>query len=510
MWLVVNRTNLTARGVGLVAGRIRRTPDQRLTRVAAATVATMLVAAGISGPAAASSTLPWGPCIDSTLAVAGFECARLDVPVDPNQPEAAQFSLALTRHRSTGSTSERIGSLLYNPGGAFGSGLDAARRQWPALSTNVQRRFDLVSWDPRGFGATTPALTACSVAPFRPPATGPVDWTAQAAAYEPVVAAANADCYARNAAIAAHMSTTDVTRDLEAIRVALAEGQLTFYGASNGTMIGYDYATTYPDKVRAMILDASINPLGSIAGLSAYSIAGDDAWKVFTAARPRAARQFAASLAALNRKPLRLTPTQIFTRWDLIGGALGATADEQGYDQLAAAIGYVHLALTGAPAKRDAAKHVLLQDWTPAAEGWAAGQSSLVECSDFTDRPSPAEQAALIEQAQGAAPIAGPFLQTQVGLICGGIPPPTPTPLRAPEQSSLPVLIIGATHDAVAPYPLTTGMKAHFPNARLIAYASRQHVTWTGRSACVNNAADRYLITASLPTHDLSCPTTHP
>jgi len=153
-------------------------------RTALAIALTFLLAtAGLVAPAEAA-TLAWGPCSDSTLARAGFQCARLDAPVDPANPAGPQFSLALTRHLSTGKAAERIGSLLYNPGGP-GPGLAAAPDLWLRLSPDIEQRFDLVSWDPRGFGATTPALAACTVAPFTPPATGPVDWQAAVADYPP-------------------------------------------------------------------------------------------------------------------------------------------------------------------------------------------------------------------------------------------------------------------------------------------------------------------------------------
>jgi pimeloyl-ACP methyl ester carboxylesterase len=474
----------------------------------AAALAAGLVAWGPVTPAT-GQTLAWGQCSNSTLAVAGFQCARLRVPVDSANPGGGEFSLALTRHASTGRAAERIGALIFIPGGAFGSGLDAAPWEWPALSANIQRHFDFVSWDPRGFGATTPALAACTVAPFRPPAVGPVDWNAAVDAYRPIVAAANTDCYARNNALAGHITTADVARDLESIRVALGETTLTIYGASHGTKVGYEYATAHPDHVRALVLDSSVDPTGSIAGLATSALAADDAWRVFTAARPHAARQFAASLAALGQRPLQLTNTQTFTRWDLLD-AVGLTANEEGYDQLAAQIGYVHLALTGPPDKRRAAARVLLRDWTPASEGWAAGLASLVECSDFSDRPGPAEQAVLLDQAHAVAPLQGQYAQAQLGMTCEGVPEPTTPPSRAPDPSTLHVLLIGTTHDAATPYLLTTRMRGHFPISRVVTYDSTQHVSWTGRSACVNQIADRYLLSLRLPTTDVRCPSTHP
>ena len=117
----------------------------------------------------AESTLTWGECSVQSLVDAGFKCATLIVPMDRNDPNGETVSLALTRHRSTGTTDERIGSLIFNPGGPGGSGMHAAAAIFAELPAEILRRFDLVSWDPRGVAESAPALANCpSPWPSRP------------------------------------------------------------------------------------------------------------------------------------------------------------------------------------------------------------------------------------------------------------------------------------------------------------------------------------------------------
>ena len=118
------------------------------------------------------------PCSDPTLAEAGFECATLRVPGTAVRPAGATVALALVRHRATGTAAQRIGSLIFNPGGPGGSGVSAIPGVWDLVPPSVRERFDLVSWDPRGVGESAPSLTAdrCPSPYPRRPATGSVNW----------------------------------------------------------------------------------------------------------------------------------------------------------------------------------------------------------------------------------------------------------------------------------------------------------------------------------------------
>jgi pimeloyl-ACP methyl ester carboxylesterase len=275
-------------------GRSRSTLVPHLPAVIALTAAA-LIAAMMGAPAptvAATGTLQWAPCTDSLLA--DFQCTQMHVPMDRREPTGPQFTLLAGRHASTGSATERIGTLVFIPGGPGDSGVSMLPGLWYVLPEELKRRFDLVTWDPRGAGGTTPALRPCAYPrdganPYR---TGAVNWRswgnearAQASEFE-------AACQVENAAIIAHLGTNENASDLDALRAALGEDRLSFWAVSFGTRIGAVYALTFPDRVRAMLLDGPMDPTSGWMPAEYYSPAGVKGFQWVARYFPTAGRQF--------------------------------------------------------------------------------------------------------------------------------------------------------------------------------------------------------------------------
>ena len=206
--------------------------------------------------------LDWVNCGD------GFQCATANVPLDYDEPHGATIALRLKRLPAA-DPSRRIGSLFLNPGGPGGSGVEFVQDQAPYLfSREVRARFDLVGFDPRGIRRSTPLRcfgsldeVGAALAPFPFPYTH---------AQERVWARADhaiATACAKNAGpIIDHMSTANVARDLDLLRQAVGDSKLTYYGISYGTYLGETYANLFPEKVRALVLDAVVDPVGWSTG----------------------------------------------------------------------------------------------------------------------------------------------------------------------------------------------------------------------------------------------------
>lgn len=198
-------------------------------------------------PSTDSSTLAWGSCATfgipspSLLGTTHWECSTLDVPMDPFDPGAdlPPVTLALTRHPATGT---RLGTLVMNPGGPGGSGLEAAWGIRSAMPVDILRAYDIVSWDPRGIGASTP----------------PIDCGDDPDLESPEFMA---DCAQHTGELAAYLSGPYSAADLEAIRVALGEERLDYLGYSYGTIIGATFAADHPDQVGHFVLDGATDPL---------------------------------------------------------------------------------------------------------------------------------------------------------------------------------------------------------------------------------------------------------
>ena len=186
------------------------------------------------------------------------ECSSLDVPVDPADPTGATVSLSLARLPAT-DPDARIGTLITNPGGPGGSGVEFLGNDG-IFNDEINRRFDIVSWDPRGVGGTAPLQCGSGFSDtFLSTDLAPRDAAGRAALEESLAANVEA-CIDGDASLLAHIGTDAAVADLEAIRQALGGDPITYVGFSYGTLIGLRYAEQYPDALRAMVLDGVVRP----------------------------------------------------------------------------------------------------------------------------------------------------------------------------------------------------------------------------------------------------------
>ena len=186
------------------------------------------------------------------------ECATVRLPLDYDDPDGPTTPIGMARVPATG---DRIGTLFVNPGGPGGASSDFAAFAGRLIGPGVQRRFDIVGIDPRGVGMSGYAW--CRVSAFGPgyPVTKPETRRRIRADRR-----LDEDCAARRAEIVDHASTADVARDMDVIRQALGEEQLSYYGISYGTLLGQTYAAMFPDRVRAMIIDGVLDPIAWTRG----------------------------------------------------------------------------------------------------------------------------------------------------------------------------------------------------------------------------------------------------
>lgn len=251
----------------------------RLALVAALVAA--LLASVVAEPLAARAAAPRADAVAAEAAVAapvpvlnwracgeGFECARARVPLDYDDPTAGTISLALIRLPASG-PGRTLGSVFLNPGGPGGSGVDFVRQAGPFLfSDEVRARFDLIGFDPRGIGRSTPLRcfdsleeSFAATAPFAFPVTRNQErfWVR---ADEALARA----CERNGGPILDHMATANVARDLDLLREAVGDRRLNYAGYSYGSYLGVTYANLFPNRVRALIVDAVLDPIAWATG----------------------------------------------------------------------------------------------------------------------------------------------------------------------------------------------------------------------------------------------------
>jgi pimeloyl-ACP methyl ester carboxylesterase len=221
--------------------------------------------------------LVWAPCKD----VPDTECAGLQVPVDPAHPEGTKLTLRIARVLASDSANKR-GVLIFIPGGpgvgiagTFGGDMRKAQH-----IEDFRKEYDVVTFDPRGIGESSPIRCAPEAVPSAPP---PADRPPTADEYKAIGSANLAlfnSCYERTGELFRHLSAMDTAADVEQIRLALTPTDgLIAYGGSYGSNYGQAYLERYGDHVKAMVLDAVVDHSIDKATFSARNVeAVDDAF----------------------------------------------------------------------------------------------------------------------------------------------------------------------------------------------------------------------------------------
>jgi pimeloyl-ACP methyl ester carboxylesterase len=228
-------------------------------------VAPMVQAAPEAVPAQVAydpAPIAWGKCVnDPGLDARGAECGKLEVPLDYARPSGTKIKLAVSRIKAKAPAEQYQGIMLTNPGGPGGSGLTLS-----VLGEFVPKdaglTYDWIGFDPRGVGASEPSL-ACDGSyfgynrPFYVPVNRELEqtWLDRSKGYAEA-------CKAKGGDLLAHLKTTDTVNDMDALRKALGQRQINFYGFSYGTYLGQVYSTLYPQRVRRMVLDGNVDPRG--------------------------------------------------------------------------------------------------------------------------------------------------------------------------------------------------------------------------------------------------------
>ncbi|OLN88180.1 putative hydrolase Mb2248c-like protein 1 [Colletotrichum chlorophyti] len=209
-----------------------------------------------------SRTLEWHSCFED----GEYDCARLDVPMDWQKPtDDRRVILAISRIRATDESDYR-GPVIFNPGGPGGSGVWSLRDHGKLLQQIVGENHDIISFDPRGVGASIPRLE-CWSSPQQAQSWDLTDpgvmdshedvlgeLFARAAAYSQACEKA-----LKPSGILEHISTASAARDMLEIVYQTGYSKLKYWGFSYGTILGGVFAAMYPDKVERLVSDGNVD-----------------------------------------------------------------------------------------------------------------------------------------------------------------------------------------------------------------------------------------------------------
>jgi pimeloyl-ACP methyl ester carboxylesterase len=450
--------------------------------------------------------------------VKGVECARVDVPLDYAKPDGDIANLGLLR-RPAGDRGRRIGSLLVNPGGPGASGMVAAASLSKQVGeSELGARFDLVGFDPRGVGASIPAVR-CLTTEERDAERLDLDVDTSpegVAQTERENADYAAKCEQRvGSDLLANVGTRDVARDLDIIRSVLGDQKLTYLGYSYGTRIGAAYAQSFPGSVRAMVLDGALDPSQSpVDEVVEQTGAFQSAFQAYAqrcasdgdcplgADPARAAAEFRKLVGPLIERPIEVKERKL-SYTDAITGVIAALYDDQlwdlldqGLEELAKGEGVVLLYLADSYYGRSGGEYSTLTD--------AFNAIHCVDDPPLTDR-------AAVREADRRARAAAPFLDdgqppsSALDVCAFWAVPPTSTP-DVPTLTGLPpTIVISTTGDPATPYEAGIAL-AEALGGRLLTNEGTQHTAFLQGIECVDNAAIAYLIDGTLPAEGTRCP----
>ncbi len=194
-----------------------------------------------------------------------YECAELTVPVDYGDPTGETIQVAVNRVPATDQQG-KVGTMVVNPGGPGAPGTDYAERSGSVFRAPLTDVFDIVGFDPRGTGDSSPvdclsdddldAFLAYDPAPDDP---------GEAEEFEALVGDFFAGCVDNTGPLIGHVTTVETARDMDVLRSALREETLTYFGASYGTKLGATYAELFPDRVGRFVLDGAVDVSLSVA-----------------------------------------------------------------------------------------------------------------------------------------------------------------------------------------------------------------------------------------------------
>ena len=204
------------------------------------------------------SSFTWSEC-ENAEPDSLVTCSILEVPYDYEDPAIGSFSL-FVKKRSVEDPAKRIGSLLVNPRGPGFGGSSLADDAYYYFSSDLLERFDIIAWDPRGTGESTPAVDCVDTYDEYFGLDSPPDNDEEIQALIDASQQFNDECLARSGEILPYISTEASARDMNSIRLALGEEKISYLGFSYGSELGATWTTLFPDTVRAAVLDGAVDP----------------------------------------------------------------------------------------------------------------------------------------------------------------------------------------------------------------------------------------------------------
>jgi len=460
-----------------------------------------------AGPSATPPGLQTAAC--AAGAPAGARCDTLWVPLSYADPSLGTVPTAVVVVPAR-NAAERIGSLLVNPGGPGESGVQFVEDDF-SIFTTLNQRFDIVGFDPRG--TTGPDAVSCV-------GTDALDHDIE---QDPLVSGsptAEADLVASTLAfddgcrlhsgwLLPYLGTVNAARDMDALRAALGDSRLTYFGFSYGTALGATYASLFPTHIRAMVLDGDLDPSLSYMEQSVDQGASFEAsYDEFVSQcqaesgcplAPDPNAVITTLLSQLAANPVQAPDGQTVGRGTAISALVAAMYDPGSW-------GGFYVALADAAQGNVAPLQSLVNQYTGrGSQGYDPSTNAevAINCADHSVPEDLADYDAMALSVETSEPHFG---QDEVYSVLSCAFWPVHGPAAAPLHvtGAAPILLVGATHDPATPYAWSVSLQQQIAGSVLLTRDGYGHTSYVF-SDCVQGAVNAYLVGLTVPAAGTTC-----
>jgi pimeloyl-ACP methyl ester carboxylesterase len=453
--------------------------------------------------------IEWNTCDGSTSTQ--VECGNIEVPFDYADPEQGSFVLYVKKHNAA-SPADRIGSMMVNPGGPGFGGSSLADDAEYYFSQDLIDRFDIIAWDPRGTGESTPAVNCVDTFDEYFGLDSPPETPEEKQALIDASQAFNDKCAENSGTILPFISTKASAQDINSLRLALGEEKVSFFGFSYGSELGTTWATMFPETVRAIVVDGAVDPAASSIQEGMAQAKGFEG-QLATFLKQCSERTtcgfhndgdaeaaFDQLVLDIDAKPLEVSKDRtLVTQGVLFTAVAQAMYSDYYWPQLSEALS----AAQGGDGKGILQ---LYDDYYQRKDDGTYGNELeaflAISCLDDPGATSTDEVDSHIEDFIAAAPrLGGNFAY---GYSCALWPVKQAAKVNITGKGAGPIVVVGTTGDAATPLSSTRKMAQGLEQGILIVVDANQH-TGYGANNCVVKAVDDYLIKLTVPANETTC-----
>lgn len=480
-------------------------------------LASPLTATASTAPAA--EPLDWVKCTaeEGEKVDPRQECATVEVPMDYAKPDGKKISIAVSRIPGERPGARR-GALLLIPGGPGESGLNNPSGKGQKLPQEVRDAYDLIGFDPRGLGRSTPVSCDFEQRDLAPSGLRP--WPAADGSVTGNIATArrmSAACARNGGELIRHISTANEARDIDRVRAALGERRLSAWAVSYGTYVGAVYSELFPRRTDRIVLDSNDDPdptRVSRAWIAGHEGGVEDVFPDFArwAAEPGNPHRLADTAAEVRPLFLRLAarldrepiPWPGANPEELNGNVLRHTllqglTDPDHYPALARLILDARKGIAP-PAPPVPSKEALKK----VQNAVAVGSGTL--CNDVAWPSSRAVYQKGVDESRAAFPLTAGMPRN--AMLCAAWPfAPKEPPVRITDRGPANVLLVQNERDVSTPLPGALKLRAALgQRATMVTVDATGHDAYLANgNACGDRTVSRFLATGERPERDIRC-----